>query len=280
MSVRRNRRSLEVIANEIHKHERVDMFVVGDLLLEAREGCEHGEWNPWLYENFEWSEVTAAHYMNAARVVAQIQKFKDLKLAKTTFYLLDPNDEALLEICEALVRRGALKKQLKPAVAEEVIDLVRLRRKHGDFPDATLLALDRGYGVNDDKIIAALKKKKPTTEAAVDKLVASIEKAAAASESDDGGAEEEAAEEEAAEEEAAEEEAAEAPDEPPSLASRDFDTAISTLRRLMTKPAAQFAGSVVSAGDLEHVADFVRAVAKALTGKPVQRAVDEEALSQ
>jgi hypothetical protein len=271
-----NRRSLEVIADEIHKHKRVDMFVVGDLLLEARDGCEHGEWYDWLYDNFEWSEDTADHYMNVARLVARFPKFRDLKLAKTTFYSLDPDDEDLPAIYEALVKRGALKRQLKPAVAEEVIDLVRLRRKHGDFPDATLLALDRGYGVNDDKIIAALKKKKPTTEAAVDKIVAGIEKAAAALESDGGGDHEGGEEEEAAEgpETAATVSPPAEPSPAPNLASRDFDTAISRLKQLMTKPAAQFAGTVISAGDLEHVVDFIRAVAKALT--PAQRAIDDE----
>jgi len=44
---------------------------------------------------------------------------------------------------------------------------------------------------------------------------------------------------------------------------RDFDQAISTLKRLMTKPSAQFARTAHSADDLEGVEAFVRAVTKA-----------------
>jgi hypothetical protein len=44
---------------------------------------------------------------------------------------------------------------------------------------------------------------------------------------------------------------------------RDFDQAISALKRLMTKPAAQFNGSAHSANDLEAVMSFLHAVTKA-----------------
>jgi hypothetical protein len=47
---------------------------------------------------------------------------------------------------------------------------------------------------------------------------------------------------------------------PPDFALRDFDQAISKLKRLMTKLPAQFASSSHSADDLEQVECFIRAV--------------------
>src|SRR5262245_16936506 len=183
----RNRRSLDVIADEINTLKRDDLFAVGDRLLEARGACDHGEWGEWLYDNFAWSEDTAENYMNAAKLP---ETFRKMKLAKTTFYVLTDEDEDLLPaILDALVKHGALKQQLKPADAEEVIDLVRLRRKHGDLPDATLLALGDLYDYSEmfDEITAALKKERPTTKEAADKIAAGIREATAAAGFDDGG---------------------------------------------------------------------------------------------
>jgi len=54
------------------------------------------------------------------------------------------------------------------------------------------------------------------------------------------------------------------PNPPPTdFALRDFDRAVGELKRLMTKRAAQFAGSAHSANDLEAVESFLRAVTKA-----------------
>jgi hypothetical protein len=57
------------------------------------------------------------------------------------------------------------------------------------------------------------------------------------------------------------------PPPPPDFALRDFDQAISTLKRLTTKPSAQFAHTAYSAHDLETVEAFVRAVAGNRTKK-------------
>jgi hypothetical protein len=51
-----------------------------------------------------------------------------------------------------------------------------------------------------------------------------------------------------------------APNITPDGALRAFDQAVNTLKQLMTKPAARFAGTV-HAGDLEGIESFIRAVA-------------------
>ena len=51
------------------------------------------------------------------------------------------------------------------------------------------------------------------------------------------------------------------PSSSPDMMVCAFDQAISALMQLMTKPAARFAGTAHNSSDLEHVEDFVRAVA-------------------
>src|SRR5262249_54675599 len=54
-----------------------------------------------------------------------------------------------------------------------------------------------------------------------------------------------------------------APIPPPTdFALRDFDEAINALKRLKTKPSAQFAQTIHSADDLEAVESFIHAVMK------------------
>ena len=65
------KRNLNVIAKDIHTLERRNVFAIGALLIEAKDACEHGEWMDWLDTEFDWSESTAANYMNAFRLKAK-----------------------------------------------------------------------------------------------------------------------------------------------------------------------------------------------------------------
>jgi Protein of unknown function (DUF3102) len=85
-----NARSLNVIAGEINRIDRARIFNIGDLFLEARDACEHGEWGQWLNNEFAWSQDTAERYMAVARLAAKFRKLRNLKLAKTMLcYLAD-----------------------------------------------------------------------------------------------------------------------------------------------------------------------------------------------
>jgi len=52
---------------------------------------------------------------------------------------------------------------------------------------------------------------------------------------------------------------------------RDFDQAIGTLKRLMTKSSAQFDGTTYTIDDLEKVKSFICAVMKAKAAERQQR---------
>jgi hypothetical protein len=164
---KKNGRSLCVIAAESHGLRGQSLFQIGDLLSEAKDSCEFGEWREWLEDEFEWSHDTADRYIAVAKLGVKCRKLRQLKLPKTTLYRLAelPDEEQPAIIAELAKRAG---KHLSAKAAEDVITLARLRNQHGDLPDATLLALDafdcRPTSVWHDKAIAELKRKKPTTE--------------------------------------------------------------------------------------------------------------------
>jgi len=149
MSKKRNRRALDEIAADIHALQRTNLFAIGDLLIEAKEQLEHGEWLPWLEEE-EFGVSSAENCMRASRLRTKFPNIGNLKLARTTIYTLtdiaaegDTTDE-LMETIIAALAEVATDNRLKPADADMIIELVRLRvRFGGDYPDATLFALDR-----------------------------------------------------------------------------------------------------------------------------------------
>jgi hypothetical protein len=89
--IKKVRRNLAVITGELHaamKVENSNIITIGRLLIEAREQVEHGEWMPWLNENFDSSISTAENYMNAARLAAKFPTVGNLKLRPSALYSL------------------------------------------------------------------------------------------------------------------------------------------------------------------------------------------------
>jgi hypothetical protein len=62
----------------------------------------------------------------------------------------------------------------------------------------------------------------------------------------------------------------------PDPAVSAFDEAVTTLKQLMTKPAAQFVGTIHSARDLKNVESFIRAVEQAATRERRQQAAQQD----
>jgi hypothetical protein len=182
-SDRRNRRSLDDIASDIHSLRRSNLFEVGDLLLEAKE--QHlGEFLPWLEEQFEWSVSSAENYMRASKLRTAFPNIGNMKLARTTIYALTDiaaesgmTDELMNNIIADLAEQ-ATDRQLKPADADRIIGLTRLRAEFGDYPEWTLRALDdvttRPPKPWRDKAMEALKEKRPRTEEAADAIVLKV----------------------------------------------------------------------------------------------------------
>jgi hypothetical protein len=139
MTKSRNVRSLDVIAENIHKLERSNIIAVGGLLLEAKSQCEHGDWLGWLNAEFDMSVTTAERRMNVATLSGKFPKLKNLKLSATTLYDLAEHDdeEDLPSIINELVKH-ATSARLSHRDADRIITIAIGRRRFGDYPDATL----------------------------------------------------------------------------------------------------------------------------------------------
>jgi hypothetical protein len=77
-------RSLGVIAGEIHKLRRDNVFAIGALLTEARDGPDgkHGRWMEWL-EQFDFSASSADRYMSAHRLSLKFPTVRNLPIPAT-----------------------------------------------------------------------------------------------------------------------------------------------------------------------------------------------------
>jgi len=265
----KNVRSLDTIADSIHKLERKNIFAIGDLLLEAKAQCEHGEWLDWLSREFDWSVDTAERYMRSAEMSAKFRNLRNLKLAATTLYELADHDEQedLPAIIEELGKH-ATKTRLAPRDARRAIKLGIGRRRFGDHPDATLVKLaeldesalsgTRWY----QKAMVALQERNPDTDESAS-LIA-----------DEAMADETEAKDNADQE-------AEfildgpPPALPPPITPPDpqkfgadtewegrepFADAVTVLLMLRTKPVRRFVGKF-SSSELREVSDFLLAIA-------------------
>jgi Protein of unknown function (DUF3102) len=166
-------RTLDAIADEIHRCRSASTFDIGKLLIEADKVCEHGEWGDWLKREFQWSHDTARNYMNAQRLAEKYENIRNLRVPITVIYdLANDVNEHTPEVVDALVRATADGSRLSLNAAGDVVRTTYQRIEYGDYPEAALAAM---AGVDGepwgDAAIAAIKAARPTTEAEAEAIV-------------------------------------------------------------------------------------------------------------
>jgi hypothetical protein len=233
MMIDKPRRDIEVIASELQialKRETADIIAIGDLLLEAQEQLEHGEWLPWLKLNFGSSTRSAQNYMNAARFASKYATVAHLKLRPTALYLLG----AYLEF----ISLDEIKAIFKVAETE----WVNAERADGIINSFHEEHTDEEQERTDEEQERAEK----------ERLLRETEARAARS----------------AQSEADDILDGPPPELPPppeptpiDLTLQEFDKAVATLFRLSTKPLKGFAATTHDAGVLNTVAGFMLEVA-------------------
>src|SRR3954447_561916 len=170
-----NTRPLDTIADHIHKLERKNVFEIGDLLLEARSQCEHGEWMEWL-KQFGWSWDTAARYAGVAELGAKFRKLRNLRVPTTILYGLVGRGDELPSIIDELSKRAT--KILTVRDAQRIVQIGIGRHRFGDYPDATLVLLATvGEAPWSEEAIAALKERSPEDDKDAMAIVDEIEQA-------------------------------------------------------------------------------------------------------
>jgi DUF3102 family protein len=226
--------ALDRIATQLRallRGETKNVIEIGKLLIESREHLQHGEWLPWLAENFALSDRTALNYMNAAEYVARksetVSDFANLSPSVLYWLAAGNCNEQEEAAILAATREGRVDQDAAAAICAALAladddDAEDADNEDADDEDGS----GEGGGQDGDpkenaEIEAILDGPPPEVPPPAPNLA------------------------------------------PPDYALRDFDDAISALKRLMTKPLAQFAKTTHTANDLEGVECFIRTVAKA-----------------
>lgn len=116
--------------------------------------------------------------MNLARLEEKSATVADLKVPLRVFYELDPKDanlEAKIKALQAATK--GREKMISEDDAEAVIRHVELRLEHGDYPAATLDAINDNDTDREADTVEALKAARPETTEAADKIVLACHKA-------------------------------------------------------------------------------------------------------
>jgi hypothetical protein len=231
MSAKLVRRDLSAIEGDLHralKSEAANKVLIGRLLREAKKALKHGKWGVWLQANFALSERTAQHYMTASKFAAKYENFADFKLRLTGIYALAKQDQKTIVAVLKVAKTKWLNGEGIDSVAEE------FRQSE----NARLEAEER--------------KAQKRAEEPTDTLTAERDEAQAGAKPKSGTI------------------LNTPPELPPPAASPPlpFDEhlasqAVTMLKDMITKPAANFVSADYSAADLELVANFLNQIAAA-----------------
>jgi hypothetical protein len=213
----------------LFRRETKNIIEIGTLLIESREllANEHGEWLPWLEKNFDLSARTAQRYIATAEYVASksdtVSYFSNL--APTVLYWLAAGQH-YDEKEEAAILAATRERRVDQDAAAAICEALAPADDDDDEDDDDEDGSGEGGGQDDDA------EENAEIEAILDGPPPAVPPPAPIP-------------------------------PPPDFALRAFDDAISALKRLMTKPSAQFAKTIHTANDLEGVECFIRTVAKA-----------------
>jgi hypothetical protein len=176
-----NARTLDVIGADLRKLRNV--FDSGELLAEAKKQCRQTKtkWLPWLETYFDGDDQTARNHMKAYDLSLKFQSIRDLRVPASIIYRLTSlaadssivDKSELSAVIKALVE-ATQTESIGVAKADRVIRYVRLRHEHGDYPDATLDALENLYNLAEHvtkKAYKALKKDRPETKEGAEVIV-------------------------------------------------------------------------------------------------------------
>ena len=225
---------LDVIVTQLRillNRDTISVIEKGRLLLRSREllADEHGQWMPWLAENFDMNYRTAVRYMAAAEYADRLGKSDSVShlanIAPIVLYRLAAGEYTAEQEAEILATAKVERVDIARAdgICEELCE--ELEPEEDDLDEET-----RTLDATREIIEAA--KAAEAEDAEIEVIL-------------DGPSPLPPPE----------------PSSSPDMMVCAFDQAISALMQLMTKPAARFAGTAHNSSDLEHVEDFVRAVA-------------------
>jgi hypothetical protein len=122
MTKRTKKTELDKIADKLHvalQKESAGIIESGELMIESRQHLDHGQWMPWLAENFDLSYRTATRYIGVAEYVAKCDTVANFEwLAPTVLYQLA--DGKYNEAEEKAIRAAIQKQAVGPDLAMQI----------------------------------------------------------------------------------------------------------------------------------------------------------------
>jgi hypothetical protein len=176
---------LPPIVEEYHRLDRNHVIERGAVLIKAHATAEYGDWKEVCKDEFGISHDTARNLMAVAKVAEKYENFRGVRVRSSTLYQLagvgsrgayaEPDYDSLPALIAALdAAAKAAGKTLSIKAGKDVIRYTPLRKKHGNFPDATLDALDEIDEADWPEAVKQLKEKKPATADDVDALLIAL----------------------------------------------------------------------------------------------------------
>ena len=98
---------------------------VGQLLCEAKELVEHGDWEPWLKREFGWSKSTAENYMRIHQTFKNVT-VTDLKVDLSALYLASRRSTPR-PVREEIITRASAGERITRKTVRKLIRLEKSR---------------------------------------------------------------------------------------------------------------------------------------------------------
>ena len=95
---------------KLGKRASADVIEIGRRLTEMKKMCGHGNWMPWLQQEFGWTDRQARNFMRVYDLSRKSENFSDLKIPVSALYLLaapSTPPEAVDEVIECPKERRA-----------------------------------------------------------------------------------------------------------------------------------------------------------------------------
>jgi hypothetical protein len=227
-------RTIETITDEIKQtlsNDKKNIIARGDLLIEAKEMLEHGQWLPWLDENFDMSEDTAERAMGVSHFADKFRTLRNMDLRN--------------------LPKGVLYELADDLYSDQVVEAVLAEAK------TKLVKLDRLHEIDDELNPAPEPEPEPEDEDDTPDHDEELDAEARA--------------EAEAKREADDILDGPPPSlpSPPELLTPDpklsqFDRAIKSLLEVHTASAGKFISTEHSVDDLTRISDFISSVADAI----------------
>jgi Protein of unknown function (DUF3102) len=111
-------RSLERRNGTMRVIERRNIFKIGEHLIAVKERLGHGRFLPWVDREFEWSDRTAANYMNVVRAF-EFETVSNLDITISALYRLAGCN--MPRVCDAAIEIAQRGHRINEATADDMV---------------------------------------------------------------------------------------------------------------------------------------------------------------